>query len=88
MFLNFAVHCLIIPSHCGGDGLNQSARVPGRRSVGPDYATKSYMAGASVDHLRTSRRRTVAPAVIRGAEMRATLDHLARDAGAGLRVGS
>src|SRR6516162_902525 len=51
----------------------------------PDYATKSYMAGASVDHLRMPRRRTVPSAVVRRTEIRATLDHLARDTDTGLR---
>src|SRR6516162_2662072 len=51
----------------------------------PDYATKSYMAGASVDHLRMPGRRTVPSAVVRRTEIRAALDHLARDTDAGLR---
>ena len=37
-----------------------------------------------VDHLRLARRRAVAEAVVRRAEVRAALDHLARDVLAGL----
>ena len=78
------VHRLTISLAFVGYRLHQSARAPGRRSVGPDHATKTYMAGAGVDHLRMPSGRTVAPAVVRRTEIRAALDHLARNTAAGL----
>jgi len=49
------------------------------------HATKADVAGPAVDHLRMPRRRAVAPAVVRRAEMGAALDYLARDPDLGLR---
>src|SRR4030095_10382929 len=44
------------------------------------HAPKSDVTHAGVDHLRLPRRRSVAQAVVRRAQMGAALDHLARNA--------
>src|SRR6478672_3894564 len=53
----------------------------GRRTfcLGPHYAAKPNMTCRGVDVLALPGCRAVAKAKIRGAEVRATLDHLARD---------
>ena len=45
----------------------------------PDDAAKADVAGRGVDRLALPRRRPVAEAVVGRAEMRAALDHLARE---------
>src|SRR5437764_2299727 len=52
----------------------------GGRGRGADDAAKSQMGGGSVYRLRVARGGTVAAAVVRRAEVRAALDHLAWDA--------
>src|SRR5215469_2626773 len=49
-----------------------------------DNAAKADMAGRGVDRVCVPRRRAVAPAVIRRAQMRAALQHLARNRNVGL----
>src|SRR5262245_14198365 len=50
----------------------------------PEDAAESDMAGGSVDRLGVTRRRPIAPAVIRRAQMRATLQYPARNSDVGL----
>src|SRR6266498_603766 len=57
-----------------------SANLPSRQRPPSHDATEADVAHARVDHLRLARRGTVAEAVVRGTEVRAALDHLARDA--------
>ena len=54
------------------------------RSEGADDAAEPEVRHRGVDHLRLARRRPVAQAVVGRAEVRAALDHPARDALAGL----
>src|SRR5215469_3945200 len=46
----------------------------------PDDAAEADVAGGGIDGLGVARRRTVAAAVIGRAQVRAALEHLARDA--------
>src|SRR5215831_11317864 len=45
----------------------------------PRDTTESKVAGGSVDRLGVARRRAVAPAIVRRAQVRAALDDLARN---------
>src|SRR3954465_345235 len=54
------------------------------RGRSPDHAAKPEMAGGGVDRLGMARGGPIAPAVVRRAQMRAALDHLARDLDVGL----
>src|SRR5687767_6169834 len=63
-----------------------SARIPidesataSRCDASPDDAAKPDVAGPGVDRVVHPGRRSVAPTVVRGAEVRATLDHFPRD---------
>jgi hypothetical protein len=56
-------------------------------AVCTDDAAESYVARATIDHLRMPRRRSIALTVVRCAEIRAALDYLARDVDRGC-VGS
>src|SRR6266581_5288660 len=57
-----------------------SANLSSRRRPLSHDAAEADVRHAGVDHLRLARGGTVAEAVVRGAEVRAALDHLARDA--------
>src|SRR6516225_3124885 len=52
----------------------------------PDDAAEADVAGGGVDGLGVARRRTIAATVIRGAQMRAALQYLARNADVRLAV--
>src|SRR6516165_4967213 len=52
----------------------------------PDDAAKTDVAGGGVDGLGVARRRTVAAAIVRRAQMRAALQDLARNADVRLTV--
>src|SRR5215216_3153331 len=57
------------------------------RGSAANDAAKSYVARTSIDWMVHARRRSVAPAVVRRAQERTALDHLARDGDVGhLRV--
>ena len=52
--------------------------------LAPHDAAKSEMTGRGIDRLGVPRRRPVTAAIVRRAQMRAALDHLARDFDVGL----
>src|SRR6478735_11801537 len=70
---------LLLPFDRPAQVSTEGAPMGSRRGAPPDDAPESDMAGRSIDRLGMTRRRPISTAVIRCAQMRAALEHLARN---------